>query len=627
MSYIPADGTFNDLIIKKLQGKPFTTTAQSGALEAPGSTFNKVFNNNIYAEDIPTSSYDPVTDSSATTVDDINGRYLYDVYDTNQTFIKYYKRVRLGSSSVVPGQAFKFIGNDEDPTTYPTNILLNGIASYGNYTITIEESSNGVDFSPISSSNSSKAWWYDPASGYVTFFVKQDYVTSNDNAGSFKPYITFWRYEGDMGIKLNNIDGDLAVTGNVGIGTTVPESALDISTGTLGSDTDASLNYVRFQSINPNRSYLDIYERRFNAAGDWQTASTRIQKTIDTTKHGYIEFDPPSNGGGLAFGASNDEKMRILSNGNVGIGTTVPGYTLDVNGYINTYRLYLDQNWHLESFDGGQVSLMVFLYNGASKGYISANGFSGKLNFTGQHRTFIENVLHTDASNNQGLIVCANKNTYMSMSNKLEKGNKAITQNESLPLVSLSTKSKDKSCFGVISESEDPQQRSDKFGNFVTPYEKEDGDTRIYINSVGEGAVWVSNKNGSLESGDYITTSDIPGYGEKQDDDILHNYTVAKITMDCDFNPQLQPSEIILKQETLDASGNTIYENVLDDNGMLQWTNELDGSGNIVYEYLYNLRYLDLSGNRYSKDDYDTKLSNNEEVYIAAYVGCTYHCG
>ncbi len=215
MSYIPASTTFNDLIIKKLQGKPFTTTAQSGALEAPGSTFNKVFNNNIYAEDIPISYYDAETNSVGNTVNDSNGRYLYDVYDTDQIFIKYYKRVRLGSSTVVPGQAFKFIGNDEDPTTYPTNILLNGIASYGNYTITIEESSNGVDFSPISSSNSNKAWWYDPASGYVTFFLKQHYVASNDNASSFKPYITFWRYEGDMGIKLNNIEGNLTVTGDV----------------------------------------------------------------------------------------------------------------------------------------------------------------------------------------------------------------------------------------------------------------------------------------------------------------------------------------------------------------------------------------------------------------------------
>jgi hypothetical protein len=25
------------------------------------------------------------------------------------------------------------------------------------------------------------------------------------------------------------------------------------------------------------------------------------------------------------------------------------------------------------------------------------------------------------------------------------------------------------------------------------------------------------------------------GYGEKQDDDLLHNYTVAKATIDCNF--------------------------------------------------------------------------------------------
>ena len=76
MSYIPTDTTVNDLIIKKLQGKPFTTTAQSGALEAPGSTFNKVFNNNIYAEDIPTSYYDAETNRVGNTVEDSNNRYL-----------------------------------------------------------------------------------------------------------------------------------------------------------------------------------------------------------------------------------------------------------------------------------------------------------------------------------------------------------------------------------------------------------------------------------------------------------------------------------------------------------------------------------------------------------------------
>ena len=46
----------------------------------------------------------------------------------------------------------------------------------------------------------------------------------------------------------------------------------------------------------------------------------------------------------------------------------------------------------------------------------------------------------------------------------------------------------------------------------------------------------VSNYNGNLENGDYITTSPLEGLGMKQDDDLLHNYTVAKITQTCNFN-------------------------------------------------------------------------------------------
>ena len=58
---------------------------------------------------------------------------------------------------------------------------------------------------------------------------------------------------------------------------------------------------------------------------------------------------------------------------------------------------------------------------------------------------------------------------------------------------------------------------------------------RLIVNSVGEGGIWICNSNGNVENGDYITSSDYLGYGKKQDDDLLHNYTVAKATMDCDF--------------------------------------------------------------------------------------------
>lgn len=57
-----------------------------------------------------------------------------------------------------------------------------------------------------------------------------------------------------------------------------------------------------------------------------------------------------------------------------------------------------------------------------------------------------------------------------------------------------------------------------------------------YVAGVGEGQIWVSNINGNIQAGDYVCSSDIPGYAMKQDDDLVHNYTIAKITEDIDWN-------------------------------------------------------------------------------------------
>jgi len=50
----------------------------------------------------------------------------------------------------------------------------------------------------------------------------------------------------------------------------------------------------------------------------------------------------------------------------------------------------------------------------------------------------------------------------------------------------------------------------------------------LLVNGVGEGLINVCGENGNIEIGDYITTSSIPGKGMKQNDDLMHNYTVAK---------------------------------------------------------------------------------------------------
>ncbi len=57
----------------------------------------------------------------------------------------------------------------------------------------------------------------------------------------------------------------------------------------------------------------------------------------------------------------------------------------------------------------------------------------------------------------------------------------------------------------------------------------------MIVNSVGEGCIMVINSNGNIEHGDYITSSDYLGYEKKQDDYILHNYTVGKATISCEL--------------------------------------------------------------------------------------------
>ncbi len=237
--------------------------------------------------------------------------------------------------------------------------------------------------------------------------------------------------------------------------------------------------------------------------------------------------------------------------------------------------------------------------------------------FTGTHICF-GNFNSTDI----GLIVSAN-GKFINQDNSLKP-----SIEESLPILELSNKNNDKRVFGVINKKEE-EERHYRIGSTIFPFTKENNNEyRFIINSLGEGAIWVCNKNGILENGDYITTSNIIGYGQKQNDDLLHNYTVAKITNGCNFSL----TKIIkqkLKIEVLqDNSGNN-YNNILyTNNNEFQYEYDLDESGNIIYNYEYDTRFLDENSNILSgEEEYLSRLNNGENVFIACFVGCTYHCG
>ena len=163
--------------------------------------------------------------------------------------------------------------------------------------------------------------------------------------------------------------------------------------------------------------------------------------------------------------------------------------------------------------------------------------------FTGSHTCYKEdNTL--DFTSYIGLIVVSNSNYKITRNGTTTTGKDAIKIDHATPQIKLSNIPNQKSILGVVNRIED--------------------DT-VLVNSVGEGGIWVCSKGDDFECGDYITTCDIPGYGVKQADDLHHNYTVAKITCNVNFD---------------DVSA---FEN--------------------------------------------KTIIHNSTTYTACFVGCTYHCG
>ena len=159
----------------------------------------------------------------------------------------------------------------------------------------------------------------------------------------------------------------------------------------------------------------------------------------------------------------------------------------------------------------------------------------GQLNFTGQHRCTFSNEVKNNNKNLEGYIV-SSTGIYSDLDD-----NEEITIDDAIPIVELSSEAYDTKVFGIISNREeiafptDDNRRCFQIGTlkFKTDQKKTN---KIIVNSVGEGGILVCNENGDIKNGDLIVTSNKPGIGMKQKDDIIRNSTVAKATCDANFN-------------------------------------------------------------------------------------------
>ena len=466
-------------------------------------------------------------------------------------------------------------------------------------------------------------------------------------------------------------------TGNVGIGTTNPQNRLDIiqDNARTGSHRTGAAIYATSSSGGDFNGIIEA--RHYNG-----TQGIGI---------GYNSL--------YATGSNTNQDINLIprGSGKVGINTTNPSMRLDVRGgiYVNGGGQTSSQGYTVNNLNSGIKignwlsdfhSDWLYWYYGSNVSVrFKNNGILDTISFTGQHIC----ILNKNVDENSIGLIVSSSGKYINLNNSIE-----TTINECLPICNITKIDNDIKIFGVISDKEDTDDNryhGIKIESVINKANK--NEQRMFINSLGEGAVWVCNKNGNLVNGDYISSSSVAGYGMRQNTNKLLNSTVAKITCDCDFSLTKivkQKLKLITTTETYEENVfeeiyKTNTENVIeydeelsryvqkevtttktekeqvydtvdlynesgevigthkierketktktvteidyDENGDVQYEDDLDENGNQQMIYPYDTRFLLPDGTQITEEEYNTKIAAEEEVYIACFVGCTYHCG
>ena len=207
--------------------------------------------------------------------------------------------------------------------------------------------------------------------------------------------------------------------------------------------------------------------------------------------------------------------------------------------------------------------------------------------FTGQHPTNCLDIPFSNVDNYVGQLVSAIDQGYTAYTADGVKvtGSNAILTTNATPVTKITTVDKDPNVFGVVANMFNGIGTDGSLNLYTSTIFQTFLFDRIMVNALGEGAIWTTNYNGNITNGDYICSSPIPGLSRKQDDNRLWNYTVAKATMSCDFNPGY-----------ISAISTFVFEN------------------EVLSTFVSCLAY-----------QCDSVVFNGSS-FSTAFIGCTYHC-
>ncbi len=184
--------------------------------------------------------------------------------------------------------------------TYNNGVLMESMHIEGNGNVGIGTTAPQQELHVVKSGENADLRLQQAGSDYTDFY------SGNTDAGVFSYGIKDLRF-GTNGTDRLRITSD----GNVGIGTITPQQELHI----VKSGENADLRLQRTGS-----DYTDFY------SGD--------------TDAGVFSYGIKD----LRFGTNGIDRLRITSDGNVGIGTTTPDAALAVKGHIHTQEVLVDLN-------------------------------------------------------------------------------------------------------------------------------------------------------------------------------------------------------------------------------------------------------------------------------------------
>jgi len=183
----------------------------------------------------------------------------------------------------------------------------------------------------------------------------------NSQTGYYEWQIGPTLYSGSAAFSIRGGDdgyGNLSnifniVNQNVGIGTTSPDDVFEtydsvgrikITRSANNNNYGCSLDFALLNSANAKKTYARI--------------GGSIADNTSGSEDGFLSFQVMTNG--VMGDAYQQDKMRITSGGNVGIGTVSPGAKLDVNGGIRTRLPHL---WARQTTQPSGTTSLLLTWN------------------------------------------------------------------------------------------------------------------------------------------------------------------------------------------------------------------------------------------------------------------------